>query len=259
VATPRFNVLGVGIHALNLESATATLLESLPRRRRQYVCCCDAHSISCARRDPVHRRTLNRALLATPDGMPLVWLGRLAGHPEVNRVYGPDLLDAVCAATAKTGQTHFFYGGAPGVATALAERMAENYPSLSIIGSHSPPQVDDVEDLPLNAIGRAKPDFVWVGLGTPKQEAFMRRLAKSETDFGIALGVGAAFDFLTGRIRQAPRPIQRSGLEWLWRTTQEPARLAQRYLRTAPLFAARSLAQIFRLKHYPVEDYRRDP
>jgi N-acetylglucosaminyldiphosphoundecaprenol N-acetyl-beta-D-mannosaminyltransferase len=254
VATPRFNVLGVGVHALNLESATAVLLNAAAEKSRRYVCCCDAHSISCARRSASHRHVLNRAFLATPDGMLLVWLGRLAGHREVGRVYGPDLLDAVCAATAGTGHTHFFYGGAPGVATALAERMIERYPSLAIVGSHSPPLVDDVADLPLNAITIARPDFVWVGLGTPKQEAFMHRLAESETDFGTALGVGAAFDFLTGRIRQAPRAIQRSGLEWLWRTTQEPARLTERYLRTAPLFAALSLAQILHLRDYPVED-----
>ena len=252
--TPRFNVLGVGIHALNLESATAILLDATQARRNQYVCCCDAHSISCARRNPVHRRTLNRALLATPDGMPLVWLGRLAGHRHITRVYGPDLMESVCAATAKTAHTHFFYGGAAGVATALAERMRERYPSLNIVGSHTPPQVDDVDDLPLNSIRITRPDFVWVGLGTPKQEAFMRRLALSDTDFGVALGVGAAFDFLTGRVRQAPEVMQRNGLEWLWRTAQEPARLTQRYLRTAPFFAALSLAQIIGLKTYPVED-----
>lgn len=252
--TPRFNVLGVGIHALNLESATTALVESVSDIRSRYVCCCDAHSISNARRNPTHRQTLNRAFLATPDGMPLVWLGRLAGHKTVSRVYGPDLMESVCAATAKTGHTHFFYGGAPGVATALAERMKERHPSLSIVGSHTPPHVDDVADLPLNSIAHARPDFVWIGLSTPKQEAFMRRLADSDTEFGTALGVGAAFDFLTGRVRQAPRAIQRSGMEWLWRTAQEPSRLVQRYLRTAPFFAALSLAQIFHLKHYPVED-----
>jgi N-acetylglucosaminyldiphosphoundecaprenol N-acetyl-beta-D-mannosaminyltransferase len=254
VATPRFNVLGVGIHALNLESATEILLTASGDHRRTYVCCCDANSISCARRDPNHRQTLNRAFLATPDGMPLVWLGRVAGHRHVGRVYGPDLLESVCAATAHTGHTHFFYGGAPGVATVLAERMLERYPTLAIAGSHSPPQVEDVDDLPLNAIALARPDFVWVGLGTPKQEAFMRRLAESDTDFGTALGIGAAFDFLTGRIRQAPIALQRSGLEWMWRTTQEPSRLTQRYLRTAPLFAALSLAQVLGLRTFPVED-----
>ena len=252
--TPRYNVLGVGIHALNLESATELLINSSGEYRGNYVCCCDAHSISCARRDPTHRQTLNRAFLATPDGMPLVWLGRVAGHRKIGRVYGPDLLDSVCAATAHSDRTHFFYGGAPGVATALAERMLERYPTLTIVGSHSPPQVDDVDDLPINAIAKARPDFLWVGLGTPKQEAFMRRLAESDTDFGTALGVGAAFDFLTGRIRQAPRALQRSGLEWLWRTSQEPARLTQRYLRTAPFFAALSLAQVLRLRTFPVED-----
>lgn len=254
---PRFNVLGVGIHALDLPRATAYLLTKSADLRCAYVCCCDAHSLGWARRSAAHRRTLNRALLATPDGMPLVWLGRLAGHRNIGRVYGPDLLESVCAATAGGPLTHFFYGGAPGCADELARRMIDRHPGLLVAGTHTPPYADDVEDLPLNAIAAAAPDFVWIGLGTPKQEAFMHRLATSGTDYGIALGVGAAFDFLTGRVRQAPPALQRSGLEWLWRVFQEPARLGQRYLRSTPLFAVRVLAQLTRLQRYPLDEHRR--
>ncbi|MCF3648237.1 WecB/TagA/CpsF family glycosyltransferase [Synoicihabitans lomoniglobus] len=253
MTVPRFNVLGVGVHALDLPRATTLVVEAATQKRGAYVCCCDAHSITRARQNREHRNTLNAAYLTTPDGMPLVWLGKLAGYRDTQRVYGPDLLEAVCAATADTSLTHFFYGGAPGTATELARRLILRHPGLLVAGSHSPP-VADAEDLPINAIARARPDFVWVGLSTPKQEAFMRRLAESETDFGVTLGVGAAFDFLSGNVRQAPLSIQRSGLEWLWRLFQEPGRLGTRYLRTAPLFALRAFGQISGLCHYPLED-----
>lgn len=257
---PRYNVLGVGLHALDLPRATRALVEASADLRGAYVCCCDAHSISCARTDPRHRQTLNRAFLTTPDGMPLVWLGRLAGHRDTHRVYGPDLLNAVCAATADGSRSHFFYGGEPGVAETLAECLHERHPSLRIVGTHTPPHTDDVTAMPLNAIALARPDFLWIGLSTPKQERLLRHLAEQhgspahDLDFGIALGVGAAFDFVTGRVRQAPLSVQRSGFEWLWRLTQEPTRLTRRYLRTIPTFAARSVAQIAGWQHYPLED-----
>lgn len=254
VLPPRFNVLGVGVHALDLPTATTQLVAAAPRHERRLVCCCDAHSVLHARRDPAHRRTLNHAYLATPDGMPLVWLGRRAGYPTTDRVYGPDLLQAVARATAGTPLSHFFYGGTPGVAAALAARLTRDHPGLRVAGAFSPPQ-DVATALPFAVLRDAAPDFVWVGLGTPKQEAFMAHLATApDVPFGIAAGVGAAFDFLTGRARQAPPRVRALGLEWLWRLAHEPRRLGRRYLVTVPGFTVRVAAQILGLRRYPWAD-----
>jgi N-acetylglucosaminyldiphosphoundecaprenol N-acetyl-beta-D-mannosaminyltransferase len=250
----RYNVLGVGVHALHLTAARDLVLAAARGRQGAYVCFCDVNSVSCARRDPAHRAILNRSFLTTPDGMPLVWLGRRSGHRGVGRVYGPDLLEAVCAATAGTELTHFFYGAGPGTAPALAEVLTKRFPGLRVAGTHTPPfrELDETEARALEQRIRAlRPDFFWVGLSTPKQEKFMAAFAP-RLEAGVMLGVGAAFDFLSGRVRQAPRWVQRSGLEWLFRLCTEPRRLAPRYLKNNPLFLLRIAAQRTGLKKYPL-------
>lgn len=251
---PRFNVQGVGVHALTLDLARDLIVWAARPRHGHYVCCCDAHSISWAQRSDAHRRTLNSAFLATPDGMPIVWLGRRAGLGPVRRVYGPDLLQALCAVTAGTEYLHFFYGSGPGTAPLLAERLQARHPGLRVAGTFTPPfgplPASDRHELTAR-LREVKPDFFWVGLSTPKQEAFMAEHA-GRLEAGVMIGVGAAFDFLSGRVRQAPAWIRGSGMEWLWRLTREPRRLAPRYLRSAPLFALRTVAQLTRLKRYQV-------
>ncbi len=252
---PRFNVLGVGIHALNLNQARELVITAARTRSAGYVCFCDVNSVSCARRDPAHRTALNRSLLTTPDGMPLVWLGRRAGHAEISRVYGPDLLEAVCAATATTPLTHYFYGAGPGTAEKLASRLRERFPGIKIAGTHTPPfrALSAAEEAGLaQEIATLRPDFFWVGLSTPKQEHFMAAHAE-KLEVGLMLGIGAAFDFLSGNIRQAPRWMQRCGLEWAFRLCTEPRRLAPRYLRNNPLFVLRVLAQKLGLRRYRLE------
>lgn len=253
VDLPRFNVLGVGVHAVNLASATEHLIAAAQAKHRGYVCCCDAHSITQARRLPHHRRILNHALLATPDGMPLVWSGRRSGHPHTGRTYGPDLMESICAGTADTDLTHYFFGGQEGVAEQLAESLQQRFPQLRIAGTESPAWQDDPTLLSLDGIRDAGADFIWVGLSTPKQEAFMAHYHQTESASGITLGVGAAFDFLSGRIRQAPAAWQRSGFEWLWRLGQEPGRLAKRYAITIPSFGLRLLGQRLGLVRYPLD------
>lgn len=246
---PRTNVLGVGVHALSLTQARDLVIAAASERRAgAYVCFCDVNSVSCARRDPAHLAALNNSFLTTPDGMPLVWLAHRAGHRNVTRVYGPDLLLAVCAATAGTGLTHFFYGAGPGTAESLAASLTTRFPGLQIVGTHTPPfrELDATEAAALEEKLRVlRPSFFWVGLSTPKQEKFMAAFAP-RLDTGVMLGVGAAFDFLSGRIRQAPRWMQRTGLEWLFRLCTEPRRLAPRYFKNNPLFLLRLLAEKFR-------------
>lgn len=253
---PRYNVQGVGISALTLGLACDLVLTARGRRRLGYVCLCTTHGIGEARRDPALRTAFNRSFLTTPDGMPLVWLGRGPGHGDVGRVYGPDLMLAVCDAGRGAGLTHYFFGGQPGVAEQLRDRLTARFPGLQVVGTFTPPfrELTAAEFAQLQAdVTEKKPDLIWVGLSTPKQERFMAS-AWERLDAGLLIGVGAAFDFHTGRIRQAPGWIQRIGLEWLFRLVMEPRRLWRRYLVFNTLFVLRAIAQLTGLRSYPLAD-----
>jgi N-acetylglucosaminyldiphosphoundecaprenol N-acetyl-beta-D-mannosaminyltransferase len=176
--------------------------------------------------------------LVTPDGMPLVWLSRLMGFRDVERVYGPDLMLAVCERSTARGYRHFFYGGAPGVAEKLVVRLQSRFPGLQVAGIDSPPfrHLTLQEDRAVvEHINTARPDIVWVGIGTPKQERWMA-MHVGQLSAPVLIGVGAAFDFHAGLKKQAPRWMQRSGLEWSFRLMTEPRRLGRRYLINIPWF-----------------------
>jgi len=253
--TNRVNVLGVGISVLNLQTALDAIAGAVRARRKGYICVRDAHGVMLAQKDEAFRRILNEAFLCTPDGMPMVWMGRLRGHREMSRVYGPDLMLEVCAWSETHPCRHFFYGGVPGVAELLAEKLKAKFPKLEVVGTFTPPfrplNADEEKELQ-EMVRAAKPDIIWVGLSTPKQEKFMAEFLP-KLDVTLMIGVGAAFDFHSGRVRQAPRWMQRSGLEWFYRLCSEPRRLAKRYLKNNPLFALKIAGQLFGLKKYPLE------
>ncbi|AOS44607.1 Putative N-acetylmannosaminyltransferase [Lacunisphaera limnophila] len=252
---PRFNLLGTGVSALSLAEACDLVLTARDQRGLGYVCCATAYNVNLARTLPALRAAYHRAWLTTPDGMPLVWLGRWHGHRSITRVYGPDLLAAVCDAGRARGLRHFFYGGDEGVAAQLQEKLCARYPGLQVVGTCTPPFRDPTADelAALRAQAAAtRPDVIWVGLSSPKQELFMAAHG-STLDAGLLIGVGAAFDFLSGRVPQAPRWMQRAGLEWLHRLATEPRRLWRRYLVHNPLFVLRTLAQLTGLRKYPLE------
>ena len=172
---------------------------------------------------------MNRGLVL-PDGVPLVWVGRLRGRPA-ERICGPDFMPALMDEGRAVGAKHYLYGGAPGVADRLAEHMVARFPGLQVVGVHSPPfrepdEAADREDL--ERISATKPDFVWVGLGAPKQDTWIARYREA-LESPALLAVGAAFDFHSGQRQRAPRWMQRTGLEWLHRLALEPRRLARRY------------------------------
>jgi N-acetylglucosaminyldiphosphoundecaprenol N-acetyl-beta-D-mannosaminyltransferase len=252
----RFNVLGVAMSAMNLPVATEAVINALRERRKGYVCVTGVHGVTEAQGDPGLRHILNSAFLNTTDGMPLVWLGRRVVGKFVERVYGPDLMLEVFQATENTAFRHFFYGGAPGVAEALQSRLHTRFPRTTICGVYCPPfrPLNPAEEADLIALVREqKPDIIWVGLSTPKQERFMAEyLPKLETT--LMFGVGAAFDFHSGRVKQAPRWVQRSGFEWLYRMLSEPRRLGRRYLLTIPLFLWLIAGQLLGLRKYPIAD-----
>jgi N-acetylglucosaminyldiphosphoundecaprenol N-acetyl-beta-D-mannosaminyltransferase len=184
--------------------------------------------------------------LVTPDGMPLVWLGRLAGWRHVRRVYGPDLMLALCERSVTAGYRHFFYGATTSVLERLERRLVARYPGLHIVGRYAPPfrpLTGPEDDAVTRAINESSPDIVWVGLSTPKQERWMAEHV-GRLDVPALIGVGAAFDFHAGVKRQAPRWMQRSGLEWVFRLGTEPRRLWRRYLRNNPRFVIQVLRQL---------------
>ena len=235
---PRANVLGVGISAIDLEEGVSFLQHALESGKYGYVCVTGVHGVMEAQRDPCLRDILNSSLLNTPDGMPTVWIGRLQGFSRMGRVFGPELMLRVCEMSAKKDYTHFLFGGNPGVAEELGRTLANRIPGLKIVGTFTPPfrPLTLVEEVALaDMVAKVKPDFLWVGLSTPKQERFMYEyLAK--LDAKIMVGVGAAFDYLTGAIRDAPPWMKNSGLQWLHRLAQEPKRLWKRYLLNNPRF-----------------------
>jgi len=254
MASKQVNVLGVGISVLDLSTALAAIADAVKARRKGYICVTGVHGVMEAQADPGFKAILNRAFLCTPDGMPMVWAGKLNGHPEMTRVYGPDLMLDVCAWSEKSGCRHFFYGGAEGVAELLAEKLKVKFPGLIVTGTFTPPfrALSPEEEKKLQEhIRVSQPDILWVGLSTPKQEKFMAEYLP-KLDVTLMLGVGAAFDFHSGRVRQAPRWMQRSGLEWFYRLCCEPRRLAKRYLRNNPLFILKFSSQLLGLKKYPL-------
>jgi N-acetylglucosaminyldiphosphoundecaprenol N-acetyl-beta-D-mannosaminyltransferase len=252
----RVNILGVGISPVNLQRAVAAIEAWIAHGTAQYVNVCTVHTVMECQKDDRLRHIVNASGLSTPDGMPLVWLSLLHQFRDAGRVYGPDLMLALCDRSQTTGSRHFFYGGAPGVADRLVLKLQARYPGLVVAGTYSPPYrgVDAEEDQDvIAAINAAAPDVVWVGLGTPKQDYWVAR-HRARLGAPVLIAVGAAFDFHAGLLRQAPRWMQRSGLEWLFRLAQEPRRLAFRYLVYNPLFVVRVALQLSGLQRYTLDD-----
>lgn len=248
----RVNVLGVGISAINMDIALKVITDAIRRREKGYICVSDVRSVMEAYDNEYVRRVLNEAMLCTPDGMPLVWLSHVAGRRHVRRVYGPDLMLALCELSCREGFRHFFYGGSGGTAAQLAAVLQKRFRGLQVTGWYEPPfrplQPDEEQQL-VDMVREQQPDIFWVGLSTPKQDKFMAEyLAK--LDATVMVGVGAAFDFHTGRVKQAPRWMQQWGLEWVFRLYQEPRRLWRRYLRNNPRFLAQIVLQQFGLKKF---------
>jgi len=230
-------ILRVPVGLIDMEHAVDTITAWASSNVANYVCVRDVHGIMLAQKDSELLSIHERAGLVTPDGMPLVWLGRLRGS-NVRRVCGVDLVDALCERSAKEGLRHFFYGGKPGVAERMASALQIRYPRLAVAGSFSPPfgkLSKEADDKIVEKIASVRPQIVWVGLSTPKQEFWMRDHV-GRIPGATLIGVGAAFDFHAGVVRRAPQWMQSNGLEWLHRLITEPRRLWQRYLIIAPKF-----------------------
>jgi len=226
-----FRVLGVRVDAVQIPGVILQMEHWISERRRcRFIAVTGMHGITEAQHDLSFKEILNSADLVVPDGMPLVWLGRLRGHSLGRRVYGPELMESFCQSTGPQYR-HFFYGGAPGVPTLLAEVMHKKY-RINVAGAYSPPYraltAQEDEEI-VRQIHASNPDVVWVGLSTPKQERWMYE-HRLRLQVPVTVGVGAAFDLHSGRVKQAPGWMRENGLEWSFRLLQEPRRLWKRYL-----------------------------
>lgn len=251
----RANVLGVGIHAVDPARSCEIIERAIAEGNRGYVCVTGVHGVMEAQRDPALRDILNRALLVVPDGMPTVWVGRLQGHAQMRRVFGPDLMRDLFRRSEESGMTHFLYGGKPGIAEQLSQNLRIRFPRTRILGWYTPPfrPLSAREQTMLeDEINRLRPDIVWIGLSTPKQERFMAEVFE-RIECRIMIGVGAAFDFHTGSLRDAPRWIKNCGLQWAHRLYQDPRRLWKRYLINNPAFVQKIALQLAGIRRYELD------
>ncbi len=233
-----FHCCRVRVDAYTLDGAADELLASPSAPHGRAVHLCSAYTLSLARRHPMFQELINRGDLNLPDGMPLVWAGRRLGFEHMDgRVYGPDLMATTLDRGRYLGLRHYLYGSTPQVVDALSDHLQRRFPSVEIVGCESPPFRDLVEKEVNEMVDRvrsAAPHLVWVGLGTPRQDLFVDQF-RDRLDATL-VAVGAAFDFLAGARRQAPRWMQRNGLEWAYRLASEPRRLWKRYLIGNALF-----------------------
>jgi N-acetylglucosaminyldiphosphoundecaprenol N-acetyl-beta-D-mannosaminyltransferase len=234
----RVDVLGVGISAIDPADALGEVTRWIDNGIQHYVCVTGVHGVMESQGDAELLRIHNESGLTTPDGMPMVWAARLAGAKNTQRVYGPDLMLAVCERAEQRGWSCFLYGATDEVLDLLGCNLTDRFPGLKIAGTHSPPfrrltpEEDDAVD---NQIHDSGAQIVWVGLSTPKQERWMASHI-GRINAPALFGVGAAFDIHAGTLRQAPRWMQRSGLEGLFRLASEPRRLWRRYAINNPRF-----------------------
>lgn len=227
------NILGVDIAVTNMKSVIAFLTSNLEALRGQYVCVSNVHTTVMAYNDRAYQQIQNSAVLAIPDGKPLSLVSKLRGYKEAQRVAGPDLMPEILRMSEKEGYRHYFYGSTEKTLEFLEKNLRERYPDLNIVGTYSPPfrKLSEEEDEKITEmINSTRPDFVWVGLGAPKQERWMYE--HKDRVNAVMLGVGAAFDFHAGTTKRAPKWVQEFYMEWLYRLIQDPKRLLKRYARS---------------------------
>lgn len=251
----RANVLGIGVSDLNMNDALRMSEALIRLNGRGYICVSDVHSVIEGRADQALGKTLNRSFLTLPDGMPLVWAARAQGHTRMRRVYGPDFMLELCRFGVSRGYRHFFYGGKPGIAEELRAKLLARIPGLQVVGAHTPPfrELTDSEEAALaGEIALSKPTVVWVGLGSPKQERFLARYT-GLFEANLMVGVGAAFDFHAGAVKEAPRWLHPTGMQWVYRLMQEPRRLWKRYLVCVSSFLWQIVLQFTGLRSFELE------
>jgi N-acetylglucosaminyldiphosphoundecaprenol N-acetyl-beta-D-mannosaminyltransferase len=247
------SILGIPVDPLDMESAVVRVKEEVQSGRNGYICLIGVHGIMEAHWDPDLAQIYAHATMMVPDGTPTVWVGRWQGFHNMQRVAGPDLMLEVFGRKDFANCTHFLYGGKESVAEELRDCLQHRFPWVRIVGTHTPPFRDltmQEEESLAARIHALKPDMIWVGISTPKQERFMMRFLPL-LESTLMFGVGAAFDYHTGRISDAPQWVKRAGLQWLHRLMQDPRRLFWRYCRSNSAFLWHIALQLTGLRTYP--------
>lgn len=241
------SLLGVNISRVNPVLALQQICEWVEQKQRTYVCVAPVATLVDAKQNPLYAQAVNAAGMVTPDGMPVVWLARARGCKDIARTYGPDLMLAVCRHGQELGLRHFFYGGTETTLEKLRHKLLSLYPKMQIVGHYAPPfraEVWQEDQGIIDRINSSNADIMWVGLGSPKQDFWMH-LNRPLLNAPVIVGAGAAFDFCSGVKPQAPRWMQRCGLEWLFRLGCEPQRLWRRYLIGNSLFLIYLIKDLF--------------
>lgn len=227
------NILGVNINVTNMSETVNHICNNLEKLRGDYICVSNVHTTVMAYEDEEYRKIQNSGAMALPDGGPLSFISRKRGFKEAERVTGPDLMGEIFRLSEEKGYTHYFYGSTVETLNELKKNLKLEYPKLNVVGMYSPPfrKLTEKEDNEVTKfINLSNPDFIWIGLGAPKQEIWMYN-HKNRVD-GLMLGVGAGFDYYANKLKRAPKWMQNFNLEWLYRLYQEPKRLFKRYLIT---------------------------
>ena len=246
----RVRIAGTPVSIASLPRVLSVLEDWVREKSERYIVCRDVHGVIRARGDPHLHNIHERADIVAPDGMPLVWTAKLLGHTEISRVCGPDLLPAACGHGVNLGWRHYFYGGTPDVVEKLARALEARFPGMKVVGTYSPSfrsLSPEEAEVACRKIRSSQADFVWVGLGSPKQEFWMADNVR-RCGGAVLVGVGAAFEFHAGTVKRAPDWMRSSGFEWAHRLIREPRRLWRRYLVLAPQFALYASAEIVGVK-----------
>lgn len=239
---PTCNIMGVNIAAINMEWLLDYLEKNLSEIKGDYICVSNVHTTVTSYEDATYCAIQNGGLMAIPDGGPLSTVVQKRGYKNMERTTGPSLMGEIFEISAKKGYRHYFYGSKEETLELLQQKLTNNYPGIQIAGMYSPPfrtLTEEEDKVVVEKINETKPDFVWIGLGAPKQEKWMAaHLGKIN---GLMIGVGAGFDYYAENIKRAPEWMQKNNLEWLYRLLQDPKRLFKRYLITNTKFIWNSM------------------
>ncbi len=234
---PTCNILGVNIAAIDMEWLLEFTKKNIKDLSGDYMCVANVHTTISAYEDAAYKSIQNNGIMAIPDGGPLSSVGRKRGYKKMDRIAGPSYMIEILKLSAQMGYHHYFYGSTLETLTKINKNLKRYYPGVKVVGMYSPPFRDltEIEDKDIiENINSSKPDFVWVGLGAPKQERWMADHQGKIN--GFMVGIGAGFDYLSGNIKRSPKWMQKSNLEWLYRLIQEPKRLFKRYWNTNTKF-----------------------
>ena len=236
-AIPVCNILGVKIAAIDMQWLLSFVDSHIEQLCGDYICVSNVHTTVTAYEDPAYLKVQNGGILAIPDGGPLSAVGRKRGFKDMQRTTGPDFMEQIFQISAEKGYRHYFYGSTQQTLDSLFASLQKKYPGIQIAGMYSPPfrpLTAEEDEMVVRQIMASNPDFIWVGLGAPKQEIWMAD-HKGKVN-ALMVGVGAGFDYFVGNIQRAPQWMQKCNLEWLYRLIQDPKRLFKRYLHTNPAF-----------------------